>query len=47
MYCKHCGHELNSDNICTNPECPSKTNINNDIIIKDNCGIFNLKDNFS
>lgn len=30
MYCKYCGHELNSENICTNPECPSKTNINND-----------------
>ena len=29
MYCKHCGHELNSENICTNPECPLKTNIDN------------------
>lgn len=30
MYCKYCGHELNSENICTNPECPAKANINND-----------------
>lgn len=29
MYCKHCGQELNSDNICTNPTCPSNTNNEN------------------
>lgn len=39
MYCKHCGHELNSDNICTNPECPSNTDKN----INDN----NYSNNFN
>ena len=28
MYCKYCGHKLNSDNICTNPECPSNLDKN-------------------
>lgn len=41
MYCKHCGHELDENNKCTNPECPSNlnkdtTNSNHDNIFEHN-----------
>ncbi|SFU63480.1 Protein of unknown function [Clostridium sp. DSM 8431] len=29
MYCRHCGHELDENNKCINPECPSNLNKNN------------------
>lgn len=32
MFCPYCGKELNENNICTNPSCPTNINRNDETL---------------